>query len=899
MQFKRLFVTIVVLFSLLLPSFAQAQKQERPIVRPIYFLPRDREPQPNIDEKMDQLIRDTQQFFQDQMEAHGFGRKTFTFETNAQGKAVVHHLKGQLNEMDYQKTMTMQKVFHEIYERFEIELTNYIYFVALDVSSERIGIPGVDGLGGGGNKVLIPASGPSFDVQTAAHELGHVFGLGHDFRDGSYIMSYGDFYGGKASDRLSKCAAEWLDVIPAFNASQSTGNEKETMEMLSLSLASPPNVIRIRFKVTDPDGIHQAQLRDGANNLINCKELEGTPSSIVEFVTTQLTPESTTVYLRTIDVHGNIGESGRFSINITQILPPPKVVSIPDANLAAAVRQEIGNISTHTMLNLTRLRVIGHQITDFTGLEHAVNLRVLELNSNAISDMSPLTGLTQLRSLHLGDNGITDVAPLAGLTQLRELYLWDNSITDVAPLAGLTQLIQLELSDNSITDMAPLAGLTQLEFLNLWSNNLTDTVPLIRLTQLRELGLGDNRIIDLSPLTGLTQLEFLNLDNNGISAVTPLNELTQLTVLSLQGNTISDVSPLVGLNLTGNDWESTGLNLYDNPLSYASINTHIPAMQAKGVKVKFDNVGHPALLKILGDAQERPPGTVLATPFVVEAMDAQGQPMQGVFVRFAITAGEGQLSATTAITDATGKSQTTLTLGRSPGKNTVTATASDITPSVLIFTAVAVGEPVQFTTDVNADGVVNIQDLVLVSSNLGQTGQNSADVNTDGVVNIQDLVLVAGDFGEGAAAAPALSPSALTKFSVRNIQQWLDKARRLGHTDVAYLRGIVVLEQLLVALVPKETTLLANYPNPFNPETWIPYQLAKSTEVMLRIYSVDGTLVRTLELGHQSTGMYHSKNRAAHWDGRNQHGEVVASGVYFYTLTAGNFTATRKMLIRK
>ena len=108
-----------------------------------------------------------------------------------------------------------------------------------------------------------------------------------------------------------------------------------------------------------------------------------------------------------------------------------------------------------------------------------------------------------------------------------------------------------------------------------------------------------------------------------------------------------------------------------------------------------------------------------------------------------------------------------------------------------------------------------------------------------------------------------------------------------------------MLERLLATLLPKETVLLANYPNPFNPETWVPYQLAKPAEVTLMIYAINGTVVRTLALGHQVAGHYQSRVRAAYWDGRNAQGEKVASGVYFYTLTAGDFTATRKMLIRK
>ena len=99
--------------------------------------------------------------------------------------------------------------------------------------------------------------------------------------------------------------------------------------------------------------------------------------------------------------------------------------------------------------------------------------------------------------------------------------------------------------------------------------------------------------------------------------------------------------------------------------------------------------------------------------------------------------------------------------------------------------------------------------------------------------------------------------------------------------------------------IPKETVLLSNYPNPFNPETWIPYKLSKPAEVTVSIYAADGRLIRKLALGHQSAGVYQSKGRAAYWDGRNAQGESVASGVYFYTLKTSDFTATRKMLIRK
>lgn len=205
--------------------------------------------------------------------------------------------------------------------------------------------------------------------------------------------------------------------------------------------------------------------------------------------------------------------------------------------------------------------------------------------------------------------------------------------------------------------------------------------------------------------------------------------------------------------------------------------------------------------------------------------------------------------------------------------------------------------------DVNGDGVINILDLAAVAASFGKTGQNPADVNGDGIVNVNDIVLVAGAMGD-APAAPSISPQGLQTLTAADIEKWLMDAKELKITDVRMQKGIAFLEQLLevvrqAEVKPTQTALLHNYPNPFNPETWIPYQLAKPSDVSISIYAADGTGVRTLILGHQPVGIYQDKNRAAYWDGRNSLGEPVANGVYFYTLTAGEFTATRKMLIRK
>ena len=203
------------------------------------------------------------------------------------------------------------------------------------------------------------------------------------------------------------------------------------------------------------------------------------------------------------------------------------------------------------------------------------------------------------------------------------------------------------------------------------------------------------------------------------------------------------------------------------------------------------------------------------------------------------------------------------------------------------------------TGDVNRDGVVNILDLIRVARQLGKrvSPNSPVDINGDGVVNIFDLTLVAQGIGKSTAAAPA---GATRRVDAATIGAWIAGARLADDGSIAFRQGIANLESLLASLIiPQETALLANYPNPFNPETWIPYQLATPAEVMLTIYDMTGSTVRHLEVGHRAAGVYQNRSRAAYWDGRNGRGESVASGIYFYTLKADEFTATRKMLIRK
>ncbi len=213
-----------------------------------------------------------------------------------------------------------------------------------------------------------------------------------------------------------------------------------------------------------------------------------------------------------------------------------------------------------------------------------------------------------------------------------------------------------------------------------------------------------------------------------------------------------------------------------------------------------------------------------------------------------------------------------------------------------------ISTPVFLDWDVNEDGHVNILDIVVVSQNLGQSEPDNprTDVNGDGAVNILDIVLISQHLGESSGAPAAhTSVSIYQNVDSATIQTWINLAQVADDGSAVFREGIANLKRLLTANVPQKTALLANYPNPFNPETWIPYQLAKPAEVSVSIYAADGKLIRTLALGHQAAGVYHNRSRAAYWDGKNATGESVASGVYFYTLIASEFTATRKMLILK
>ena len=873
-----------------------------------------------------------QTFFAEQMEAHGYGNKTFRVETDAQGEPMVHRVDGQHPDnhySDYYGSIVWPDI-GGVFNRH----TN-IYLIVADTINTNVGEGGRWGKNAGTAVV-----GSDVNFTGTAHELGHAFGLWHDFRAGSYLMSYGP----GSYDRLSACHAEFLAVHPYFNPNSLI----EEGPPPTIALISPDTYpadsksIPIRLKASDSDGLHQVILHLGPPDLRNsitvrsCRGLGGKKESVIEFdydgvipfthnpaysmSTSLLNPLVHPIFVEAIDTNGNVSE--QFFFLFSDMYQPSSQISsdtlskisgddqqgLPNTPLFQPFVIEVRKANGFTFGGMSVSFAVtagdgtlSRQITVTDGNGRASSTLTLgpNLGTNAV-EVSAVGITVSFTAVAVNVLGAAVDIPDPNLRAVVEDALKKAPGTPITT-TEMTWLTRLEAPNANISDLTGLEFATNLTSLDLGygggetSHAVKDLSPLADLIQLTWLHLPGKSISDISAVANLTNLTWLNLWGNPISAISPVVGLTNLTDLYLGDNNISDLSPLVANTGLGS---GNTVNVQYNPLSYQSIHTHIPTLQRRGVTVEFDNRTHPALLKISGDNQTGAAFTPLFQPFVVEAQDANGSVLTGVSVRFAVTAGGGALSTTTTRTDENGRAQTTLTLGPNLGTNTVQVSAAGIAVPVT-FHAVSNMEAPSITADVNGDGSVNILDLVVIASEFGNQGQNlTADVSGDGVVNVLDLIFVAGMF-DSAAAAPSGQPQVPETLTAIEVQGWLNDARALEVKEAIMRRGIMVLEQLLVFLTPRETELLANYPNPFNPETWIPYRLAEDAFVTLTIYDQTGQVVRTLDVGHRIASAYESQSKAVYWDGRNGLGEQVASGVYFYTLTAGDHSATRRMVILK
>ncbi len=613
-------ITFIIL-ALVPKSFAQNTTPEY-VVRTIYFIPNDREANPDIDTQLDTIMKEVQLFYADQMEKHGFGRKTFALETDESGKIVIHSVIGEFNEEYYHNNFWSVS---EVIRNFDSSKNINVILVDTDTNFGGYANSGISG----GNAVIALAAIDGIGVMT--HELGHVFGLSHDWRNNSYMMSYGQY-----PNAMSACAAEWLDVHKYFNTTHRTFNDNTKIQMLNTDIVTSPHTIRLTFEITDPDLLHQAQLILPYNtdserseigiSMIDCKSLNKQEHIIIEFVTTKLLTINTgVIYLNVIDSQGNI-KSSPFQIDITSQLPVSEPIIIPDKNLENVVRDTLGladniPITQLNILKLTKLVVYNNlNIHDLTGLEHATHLHRLTIDNNPIQDMTPIVNLKQLKSVSLSYNQINNIPSLTEMKELTSLSLQGTHISDITPLSHLTQLTTLHISgqrinidklfsvltelailreltlfDMKISDITPLAALTNLRNLGLSRNQISDITPLAALTHLRRLDITDNQIRDITPINKLIQLRQLFLDRNQIHDVETLAELKNLSELGLIENPIKDREPLLAL-LRKNPDVKIYLKNYDDPLPVTL--SHFRAEQTEaGVVLKWiteselDNAG--------------------------------------------------------------------------------------------------------------------------------------------------------------------------------------------------------------------------------------------------------------------------------------------------------------------
>ena len=249
-------------------------------------------------------------------------------------------------------------------------------------------------------------------------------------------------------------------------------------------------------------------------------------------------------------------------------------VHIPDGGLRSVVEAALG-------------KSFGAVIT---GAEMET-LTVITASSAGISDLTGLEYATGLVSLNLRDNSVSDLGPLSGIVNLKSLWLWDNFVSDLEPLSRLVNLEYLNFDGNSVSDLGPLEGLDELMWLELGGNSVSDLEPLSELTNLEVLEFDGNSVSDVGPLSELDNLTFLWFQNNSVSDVEPLEGLDNLKGLYLRNNSVSNLGPL-----TRNTGLSSGdrVDVRGNPLGGASIDTHIPALESRGVTVDRDSVSWPA-----------------------------------------------------------------------------------------------------------------------------------------------------------------------------------------------------------------------------------------------------------------------------------------------------------------
>ncbi len=670
-------------------------------VRMIYFLPNDRPFRQEVVDEMKAVIRQVQTFYAEQMQAHGYGNRTFRIETDAQGEPLVHRVDGRHPESHYEYGPV-----NEIFEIFDIDAN--IYSIIIDSASFLRGGGEWRGKNGGYawlDDGYIGSMAHGGYAGVTAHEIGHAFGLQHDFRDSAYTMSYGQ--GG----RLSACAAEFLAVHPYFNPD--TPIEEGTPP--AIELISPTGYpagsksVSVQLKISDPEGVHQVTLfvpafmqNAGYLELKACRGVSNKKDAVVEFEydgvipsgagTSLSNPIAHTIVVEAVDTDGNVR---REQYGLAEISPyyiatleghtdlVRSVAFSPDGTLASGSWDGTAKLwNTETRKQIATFSQGRRTDTRVVSVAFSPNGEILAVVSSELGLWDVAT--KQQIFTHRGEGQPYSVAFSPDGTLA--IGLWNGTV-ELLDVATKRQIATLKGHTNRVRSVAfsqdgtLLASGSTDETIRLWDVATREQIATL---EAHRFGV---QTMAFSPEGTLAS-------GLGDRTIKLWDIATRDNIARLEGHThwVESVSfSPAGTLLASGDARGTIL-LWDVAAQerIATLGqvggVHSVAFSPDGGILAFGSgVGtiglwdvsewtgpRPFALEIIsGDGQQGEPGASLAQPLVVEVRDQYGDLLPDAAVTFAVTAGEGRLSGrftvehTTA--EADGRAELLLTLGPSTG----------------------------------------------------------------------------------------------------------------------------------------------------------------------------------------------------------------------------------------